>query len=806
MLGGRFPEYHPDRDRHDELVDERGEIRPLWRELADQLAELTPSELARRQHTGERLLEAEGAGHLLHDDDARAGWRLDPVPVLLSSVEWSWLEAGVAQRAELLDRLLADLHGDQEVIRSGAVPLEVIAGSPALQLACRGVRPRGAGLALLAVDLIRDDTGRLLVLRDHTDAPGGLAEAMFHRAVLGQVLSAPLRSLDVSPLDPFLAALRRALTELAPADRPSPRIVVLTPGPTAARFVEHSYLAARLGYHLVTDADLTVQSGRVWIRSLTGLEEVDVLLRFTPDAGSDPLELRPAGVHGVAGLTEAARRGDVGLANALGAALVSEPALSPFLDAACRQLLGESLRLPSVSTRWCGDPDQRAEVLADPGAFVVFERGGGAAGVFIDDSVASTTLLERLRRAPDRFVAQRKVRMATTPVSSGGAISTGRVVLRVHVTRHSDRVVVLPGGQAHVVDTSRPIFAQRGDVAKDVWVIGAAAAGATLPIEVELPQVDFRTSLTSRAAEALFWLGRNAERAESLARYGRVLLNRADEFGRDESGRAYERAVFSGAAALSGELSYRPVGGAELWAELNEALVARRAGLIASLDHLQRGAGTVREYLSQTTWRLIASLQRDRQALGEAMQARDQLAVVEALDRMMLGLAAFAGLSNESVVRGWSWRFLDLGRRVERSLLLLGLLESTLLADLPPETAPRLNEVVLASCESLVAYRRRYRSDLRIEPMMALLVSDADNPRSLSFQLDLIGTHLFELPSGRSDRLLSLVGEARRGAHAPGLLELVLTSRGALLPLLEAIHETWFTPAQAPRRLRASRP
>jgi uncharacterized circularly permuted ATP-grasp superfamily protein/uncharacterized alpha-E superfamily protein len=806
MLGERFPQYQPDPGRHDELLDDGGRLRPVWHDLAAELAGLSRDDLARRQYTGERLLEAEGAGHLLHDE-GRGVWRLDPIPMLIGAADWTELEAGVAQRARFLDALLADLIGPQRVIRAGMVPVEAVAGSPALQLACRGVVGTGVRLSLTAVDLIRDDRGRWLVLRDHTDAPGGLAATIFHRAVVGQVLPDPLRTLDVAAVEPFLATLRHSLSALAPIGQPSPRIVVLTPGPSDPRFVEHSYLGARLGYHLVTDADLTVRSGRVWLRSLTGLEEIDVVLRFTPDSGSDPLELRPAGVHGVAGLTQASRLGLVGVANALGSALVAELSLAPYFDAACELLLGERLRLPTVTTRWCGDPDQRAEVLNDPAAHVFFERGRPAAGVFVGDSDESAAVLARVRATPDRFVAQKKVRMATTPVSSGGIVTTGRVVLRMHMTQRPEGVVVLPGGQAHVVDTSRPIFAQRGDVAKDVWVVGAQSARPTGPIDTELPQVDFRTSLTSRAAEALFWLGRNAERAETSARYARVLLNRFEEFAGEGPASAFERAVFAGSAALGGPPAEAPplAEPDALWGELSASMLGRPASLVASLGHLETGAGAVREYLSQTTWRLIASLQRDRHAVAVAVGDRDQLALVEALDRIVLGLAAFAGLSNESVVRGWSWRFLDLGRRVERSLLLLGLLESTLLADLPDEDAPRLHEVVLAACESLVAYRRRYRSDLRLEPMLALLVTDADNPRALAFQLDRIGRDLFELPSGRSDRLLSLVSEAKRGAHADGLLPLVLIARGALLALLEAIHETWFTPAQVPQRLRAGR-
>jgi len=812
MAAEGLADYHPEPGRFDELIDHGFGVRPGWRVLVSDLATLGPKELARRQTRGERLLEAEGASHLLHDD-SNATWRFDPVPMVLEAAEWAQLESGVRQRAELLDAVLADLAGPRRLVHEGIIPIEAIAGSAAAQVACEGIVPSGGFLASHAVDLIRDASGRWLVLRDHTDPPTGLASALFHRAVASQLLPDSHRHLAVQPVAPFLTAVRNSLVALAPEGRESPRTVVLTPGTSDPFFVEHSYLATRLGYHLVTGADLTVRKSQVWLRSLTGLEPVDVILRFTRDAGSDPLELRPPGAEGVAGLTHVARSGRVGLANALGSGLASELALAPFLDEACRRLLGAPLRIPGVSTRWCGLPDQLDEVLADPSSFVLFESGAAPGGVFVDSLADPEPVLDRLRRRPSRFVAQRKVRMATTPVSDGGVITPGRAVLRLHLARSATTSTVMPGGQAHVVDTSTPIFTQRGDAAKDVWVVGGTTRiqVTTVAPDVELPQVDFRSSLTSRAAEALFWLGRNAERAETVARYVRVLLGRSDIMAADPAASAWLHAVLAGLRSISGEpadLAPLPddLGPTETWTELAAALGSRPGGAADSLSYLVSGAGGVREYLSQTTWRVIAALQRDRLAAVDAVASRDQLSIVEGLDRIVLGLAAFAGLSNESVVRGWSWRFLDLGRRLERSLLLLGLMESTLLTELPPEAAAPVYEVVLAACESLVVYRRQYRSDLRLEPMLQLLVGDETNPRSLGFQLERIGTHLFALPGGSAERVRGLVGAARSGAHADRPLDLVLEVRGALLPLVDAIRDAWFTPVEPPQRLRAGRP
>lgn len=811
MAGEVLPEYQPEAGRFDELAGPGGSARPSWQHLAEELWALGPTDLARRQATGERLLEAEGASHLFHEEGGQP-WRLDPVPQVVGAAEWAMLERGVRQRTDLLDHVLGDLYGPQRLVREGVIPIEVVAGSARYQQACAGIVPEGVRLALHAVDLIRDDTGRWLVLRDHTDAPAGVGAALLHRSVASQLLPDAHRRLRVESPEPYLAALRAALAALAPGHRDSPRTVVLTPGVVDPWFVEHSYLATRLGYHLAVGGDLVVQHSSLWLRSLTGLEPVDVALRFTPDTGSDPLELRPFGSLGVAGLTQAARAGNVGFANALGSGLASELALAPYLDDACRWLFGEPLVLPSVPSRWCGDPEQLADVLGDPAAFVLFEAGGAPGGIFLDRAPDADAVLARLRRAPHRFSAQRKIRMATTPVCTGGTISPGRTVVRLHVARTRDGATVLPGGQAHVVDTSRPIFTQRGDAAKDVWILGDERTAAAVPVPLlDLPQVDFRSSLTGRAAEALFWLGRNAERAETVSRYARLLLTRYEAIGdpnASASGVEAQAVVMAGLRALSGgtaALADDPPSTAPptLWSELALAFGSRRGSAFESLEYLVLGAGSVREYMSQTTWRVVASIQRDRAALTGALARRDELALAEALDRIIFGLTAFAGLSTESVVRGPSWRFLDLGRRVERSLQLAALVESTLLTDLPDDAAQHVYELVLAACESLVAYRRQYRSDLQLDALLALLVRDDANPRSLAFQLDRIGSHLYGLPGGAGASLRQLVVTAKESARRDQALDLALLAHGALSRLVEAISATWFTPAEAPRRLRA---
>jgi uncharacterized alpha-E superfamily protein len=616
--------------------------------------------------------------------------------------------------------------------------------------------------------------------------------------------------------------------------------VVLTPGIGHPSYFEHTYLASHLGYHLVEGPDLAVRGGRVWLRALAGLEPVDVVLRRVEDGDADPLELGDPGPGGVPGLVQASREGGLGLANALGSGLAGDVALQAYLPAACEALLDERLLLASPRTLWLGDASQRAEALSDLPTMVLHELGpNGVTSVFVDRLAASerTDLLGAIEQHPGRYVAQARLELATTPVMRGDAIGPGTVAVRTMVvaTRSPSGEAgwsVLPGGLGRVVRDDRPVLVQRRGTAKDVWVVAgdrprAAATWSARPAAV--PQVDLRTSLPSRAAEALFWVGRNTERAEATSRLALTLVQQFEL--------SPELAELAGGAWLTRSLAgLRAVSGGapaeEVWAgrppdgaaappdgtalevvrrELAAALGDRPGGLGDSLSHLARSAGSVREFLSTSTWRVVGTLDAGRQVLTADAAKADLYLVAEALHDVVLSLMAMAGLSGESVVRGPGWRFLDLGRRVERALQLLGLIEAMVVPALPPAAVDPVYETLLTACESLVAYRRRYRSDVELDALCDLLLGDDTNPRAMAFQLDRITEDLVFLPDRREllrQRELAEAayrpvlasawlegGRPAAGLPALGLHQLVLDARGNLLALVDSLVSTWFTHA-----------
>jgi len=829
LLASALFGYAPSPSRFDEAVDESGAVRPIWRSLVATLADLGGAEIEQRRRQADRLIAASGASYLVHDEaDASRPWRLDPVPVVVTADEWRPLAEAIAERALLLDAVLTDLYGPRTLLR-GVIPPEAVLGSPQYEWPVLTSRPRPSRwLTVYAADLVRTGDGQWKVLRDLTDAPSGAGYALLNRTVLSRLFPGEHRQLGVLRLTDFFVALRAALAALSPEDRPDRRTVVLSSGIGHPSYFEHTYLAEQLGYNLAEGGDLTVRHGRVLLRSLGGLEPVDVLLRRVEGAVADPLELGDGDSGGVPGLLHACREGGVGLANALGSGAAGGLALHPFLPAASQRLLGRPLRLASLDTLWCGDDEQRTEVLAELDAMVVHESGAGERGraVFADQlsDTDRRALVARISADPCRHVAQRKVEFATTPMLHDGAVVPGTVVLRVHVVLGPQGPVVLPGGLGRILDPAVPVVTQSSGVAKDVWVVDGEVAGRRerLRLEPRMPQVDLRASLPTRSAEALFWLGRHAERAEAVARLARAVLVRTEQDpALLDLGSGWAAWAAGGLRAVRGQApadgpdgSYGPEPGSgdELLADEARAALSGPGGLGEQTQLVRRAASSVREFLSSTTWEVLESL------------VVDPARPAESLDRVVVALSALAGLAMESTVRGPSWRLLDLGRRLERALVLLGVVESMLGPEPDPLTVAARYEVVLTAHESLVAYRRRYRSDARVEAVLDLLVADDTNPRALAFQLDRMAEHLVALPgaAGRS-RLEDLLDISARtvmraswhdpetsgvgpavGGRLLAVDRLVLDARGPLLDLADAFVARWFADPAAARRMGRS--
>jgi uncharacterized circularly permuted ATP-grasp superfamily protein/uncharacterized alpha-E superfamily protein len=829
-------------------------VRSHWRAFFEQIDALGLVELRRRWEEAQHLIHEHGITYNVYGDPRgmERPWDLDPIPLLLSEADAAGIASGLTQRARLLDRLLADLYGPQTVLTGGVLPPELVFDHPGYLRPCHGVEVAcGRYLHLYAADLGRSPDGSFLVLRDRTQAPSGAGYALENRIVLSRMLPEIFADCRVHRLADFFQTLRESLRRIAPANVDSPRVVLLTPGPYNETYFEHAFLARYLGYTLVEGADLTVRDNRVYLKLLGGLQQVDVILRRLDDDYCDPLELRGDSFLGVPGLVQAVRAGSVAVANALGSGLAETPALLAYLPALCRHLLGEELALPSVPTWWCGAPGALDHVLANLHRLVVkpaypSDRSGPHFGEVLDDD-GRRALAAAIRARPGDYIGQEPLRLSTAPVLDGGQLRSRLLAIRAFLAATGDTYAAMPGGLTRVAatDDTLVVSMQKGGGSKDTWVLssGPVSTLSLLPSPVQPVELSRAGSdLPSRAADNLYWLGRYAERAEGTVRLLRGILLRLTqktELGEPPDLPSLLRALTDQTKTFPGfvgrgsqERLHAPA--VELFSVLFDE--DRPGGLAATLDALHLVAGRVRDRISTDMWRIIVGLNLDpdrpRDARGRARTAPPQANgspprrplsdTLDLLDRMVISLAAFGGMVAEGMTRGQAWRFLDMGKRLERCLHTISLLRSTLIAVVPNE-APLL-EALLEIADSTMTYRRRYLSGPQPAPLLDLLLADDDNPRSLSFQLAALTQSIAALPatdsgpgSSPAGLMTGAAGVRIRGADMDDLARLGPDGRRAALdafladlerevPLLsDTLTRTYLTHLQASRQY-ASRP
>ena len=756
---GVWAGYRPRAEIFDEMHAANGAVRPHWLPLVQGLERLGREGIQERSESALQLLREHGVTYNVHADgeSAERRWELDILPQVISAEEWARLEAGLVQRTRLLNLVLVDIYGPQHLLQEGLLPPAMLHANPGFLRCCHGIRPpRDLFLTMHAVDLTRAPNGRWWVLSDRTQAPSGVGYALENRAILSRMLPDEFRESQVQRLGGFFQVRKAGLRSLAPWTS-APNIVLLTPGPYTETYFEHAYLARFLGYQLVEGNDLTVRDQCVFLKTLEGLQRVDVIIRRVDDTWCDPLEMRADSLLGVPGLVEAARAGNVAISNALGAGAVETTALLAFLPALARHLLNEELRIPNVATWWCGQESERNYALWALNSLVTKRAfvgghgepsfGGKLASSELDDLAA------HIRANPHAYVSQESVALSTAPVWNGEALEPRPMILRCYVCATVDGFAVMPGGLTRVSPSAdSPIVSSRyGGGSKDTWVRSAAPMESTAPTETAAlpPRPEASgTHVPSRVVENLFWLGRYAERLEDTTRLLRTALSRlASEGGPAEE---EELAALARWLARTEFLHARFAGRftpAELASELRELVFERnRFGTIREmLGRMGFLTNSVRDRLSGDTWRILNQIQTEFPA---SMSRATPGAILHALHRLIFQLAAFSGMEMENMSRGHAWRFLDMGRRLERAINLIANIRAVVATDTGGAALPPL----LDYTDSTMTYRRRYLARPELPTTLALLLTDASNPRSLAFQFKVLGQHFSELPGAGEAR------------------------------------------------------
>jgi uncharacterized circularly permuted ATP-grasp superfamily protein/uncharacterized alpha-E superfamily protein len=761
--------YVPSPEIFDELLQPDGQVREHYRKLLEALESFGKTELKARRDAGNRLLHEQGVTYNVYADPQglERPWQLDPIPLVISAEEWRSLEAGLVQRATLLNQILADCYGPQELIRSGRLPPALVFAQPEFLRPCHGIRPaQDTFLHLYGADIARSPDGRWWVISDRTQIPTGAGYALENRLVTARILHEPFREGHVQRLAGFFRRLQASLAASTAGRTENPRVVLLTPGPYNETYFEQAYLARYLGYTLVEGQDLVARDSRLFLKTLSGLEPVDVILRRVDDEFCDPLELRNDSMLGAPGMVEAVRAGHLVIANALGSSLVQSPAFMAFLPGLCEHLLGEELKLPSVATWWCGQAPARAYVREHlEGLLVRPAFGPEATQPLAGARKKQATDQETVRRMefqPHLFVGQERVVFSTAPAWSEQGLLAGQISVRVYLVAEKGTYRAMPGGLARVATggTTPQISMQRGGASKDVWVLSEKPVEDVTLLHQANHALELRrvgNNLPSRAADNFFWLGRYAERAEAAARLLRSTMRR---FNVESEGAASPLLLPLLQTLLhQGQLALLPDEGDSqdsetLEAELLAALFdqTRPGSLWCVLDRLQQITGLMRDRLSSDTWRVVNHLKGHlTSSPSDASLLSDEALAI--LNQIILSLAAFDGLAMENMTRAQGWRFLDMGHRIERSLYLCTLLGCALRS--PVATNPSLLEALLEIADSSLTYRSRYTLLPRIAAVYDLLLLDDTNPRSLIFQLNQLAQHFEYLPREKATALPS---------------------------------------------------
>jgi uncharacterized circularly permuted ATP-grasp superfamily protein/uncharacterized alpha-E superfamily protein len=738
----------------DEMIDPAGNVRPGWDKLMSAFDALGPTELAARFERADQYLRDAGVFYRTYDgtESKERAWPLAHIPLLIDEADWTIISSGLTQRADLLERIVADIYGDNRLVQEGLLPPELVAQNGEFLRPMVGIAPvNGHFLHFCAFELGRGPDGAWWVLGDRTQAPSGAGFALENRVATTRALSDIYGGMNINRLAGFFRDFRNTL--FAQARRDGGRVGILTPGPLNETYFEHAYIARYLGLMLLEGEDLVVADGQVMVRTVAGLKPVSVLWRRMDASFVDPLELRYDSHIGTPGMVEALRTGSISMINALGTGIMETRSLAAFMPRISNQMLSTALQLPEIATWWCGQPAEREYVLDNFDGLMIgpafstslpFDdlRGTALGANMTPDQKAQ--LKDRIARNGREYVGQEPVQLSTAPVYVEGRLEPRPITLRVYAARTENGWTIMPGGFARVGSTSETsaIAMQRGGQAADVWVLSSQPVEpvSLLPREDEKLVRNSPGSLPSRAADNLIWLGRYAERCEATVRILRAYNARLAELSKPDL------PILTHCAAFLETIDV-------------DASEAMPQGLLDSIGSAVHSAGQIRDRFSPDGWLALNDLQKTAQRFSTRIAPGDD--ATRSMTVLLRKLAGFSGLVHENMYRFAGWRFLELGRRLERAVQMARVTGWFSSPDAPDGSL----EMLLEIGDSVMSHRRRYSVTAGTQSAIDLLILDPLNPRSVLFQLTELRDQLETLPGGIEDGQLSAVAKAALQFH-----------------------------------------
>jgi len=758
-------DYEVSQTAFDEMWMNATDIRPHWQRVVRQVQTLGAEELTLRKSELQRFLKENGVTYTVYGSPQGEAhpWKLDPIPFVLPAEVWKTLERGLKQRAHLLSLILADLYGERKLIRAGILPVELLFSDRNFLRPCVGMSVEQQ-LLLYAADISRGPNGRIWVIGDRTQAPSGWSYALENRIAMARVLPELFAKNHVRKILNFYSFSREALVQFSPKGNPDPHIVLLTPGSMNETYFEHAYLAAMQGFTLAQGQDLMVKDNFVWLKTLGGLEKVDIIVRRVDDNYCDPLSLKADSQLGVPGLLEVARVGNVRIANPLGSGVLENPGLMAFLPAVSQYFLQEDLILPNIATWWCGQEKERHYVFENLNQLVIKNIGQQSGRRTIFGWEQSQEQLAQLKRAiqafPHLYVAQEQAIFSLSPAFQDNQLTPRHTALRSFLVATSGGYEMMPGGLTRSAPDAgnRHVSGQSGGISKDTWVLSEQQEESmrieNSPFSVLFPHKTI-DELPSRTAENLFWIGRYGMRILYLAHLLRTTLRYQAEIENFEESSDTDifqillRAIthlsmtYPGFVGKEGE---KNLNGPE--EELRSILFdTKKMGSLAhSISMWRSGANTVRDRWTSDTWRIFDKTADDWNKLCTKPDI-GMRKVRSALDKLVNNIAALIGLTQGSMSGEEGLPMLGIGMDLERGLQLTGLLRATIAVKNAPNIERNIIEAVLINNQSLTTYRYRYRNHFSLNSLLDLILLDTNYPPSLAFAINRLQRRLAQLPS-----------------------------------------------------------
>ncbi|HEX4369653.1 MAG TPA: circularly permuted type 2 ATP-grasp protein [Rhodopila sp.] len=765
----------------DEMADGAGHAKPHWRPLLSTMFGLGHETLAQRAGLLDQAFAEEGITAILPGERA-VNWRCDPIPLLLSATEFSALESGLAQRAQLMELILADLYSSGSLMAEGLIPPDLVYGNPAFLRPCRTVdgRRRDRYLSFYAADLLRGPDGAWRVMADRTGQAQGIAYALENRRMMSRVVPELFQSQNIQQLRQYLEISSDAVQALAPDDGAA--VALLSGGHADPLWFEHVLLSRELSIGLVEAGDLTLRNGQVFLKTLRGLQRIGVLLRRMEGHRVDSLELS-AGA-GVPGLLDAIRGGAVRIVNDPGSGLTEAPALAAFLPALARRLLGEDLRLASQATLWLGEGAVVRTVLRDLEGWVIRRTTDGDAPPIMPMLLSAAereSLAARMDAEPESYAASVAPTPSVAPCAGPNGLEARPIALRMFMTFDGTRWRAFPGGLARVLSEEDALSGRlpRNALSKDVWVMADETSTVQGALGLLTPTLAIRRTsgdLPSRVADNFYWLGRYLERLEEAARLQRAMIARILRPSPSAREIAEMQVLVASLAKIHMmEAEDASVLGAGMLAAAVMRAFRHDGGMRRVLADVARQVAQLRDRL---TGEMHTVLTRSLRILGETMKrlppdsnARSLEFALNLTTEILEFAATVAGLAAENMVRGGGRLFLDFGRRMERAQSITAELAQVL--DQPGAlTQPGRVEaglrLALELRDSVITYRARYLAVLQPAPALDLILADEGNPRGLAFQLTAARELLREIVEDGDSLLLSmepLLQESRGIVH-----------------------------------------